>query len=134
MFLAACGGDSGTGPGGNGNGNGDDRVIKASPSFSGDILEIFARRGCSASSCHGSSQQGGLDLRASAAFGELVNVPAQGEDEIRVIPGNAQDSYLVIKIEGRQNFGSRMPEGGTPLDNIDQTNIRNWINQGAQNN
>ena len=61
-------------------------------------------------------------------------MPAQSEaGKIRVIPGNAQDSYLVIKIEGRQGVGSRMPVGGA-LDAVDITNIRNWINEGAKNN
>jgi len=64
----------------------------------------------------------------------LVNIPAQGESRVRVVPGDPQNSYLVIKLEGRQSFGSRMPEGGTPLDNIDLGNIRNWITQGAKNN
>ncbi len=134
IVALACGGDSSTGPGGNG-GNTNGREIKADPSFSSDIIEIFTRTGCSASSCHGSASQGGLDLRASAAYGELVNVAAEGEpSKTRVIPGDAQNSYLVIKLEGRQSFGSQMPEGGAPLDNIDLSNIRNWITQGALNN
>jgi hypothetical protein len=136
LALAACGGgDSPADPGGNGGDNGgSDRVIKADPSFSADIQEIFARKGCTASGCHGSAQEGGLDLRASAAYAQLVNVAALGEDRIRVIPGDAQNSYLVIKLEGRQSFGSQMPLGGSELDNIDLTNVKNWINQGAKQN
>jgi hypothetical protein len=129
---AACGGSDPVGSGGDPPGGG--REIKADPSFSSDIQEIFTRKGCTASGCHGSASQGGLDLRPSAAYGELVDVAAQGEAKILVIPGDAQNSYLVIKLEGRQSFGSQMPEGGTPLDNIDLTNVRNWITQGAQNN
>jgi hypothetical protein len=133
LVATACGGDSPTGGGTPPPGGG--REIKADPSFSSDIVEIFNRTGCSQSSCHGSASQGGLDLRASAAYGELVNVAAEGEpSKTRVIPGDAQNSYLVIKLEGRQSFGSQMPEGGTPLDNIDLSNVRNWITQGAQNN
>ena len=30
--------------------------------------------------------------------------------------------------------GGRMPLNGTALDNIDLTNIKNWINNGAPNN
>ncbi len=55
-------------------------------------------------------------------------------NEVRVIAGDAQNSYLVKKLEGRQTVGARMPLNGAPLDNIDLTNIRNWIDQGAQNN
>jgi hypothetical protein len=135
LTLTACGGDGGSDPAGPGNpSNPDNREIKADPSFASDIQEIFNRRGCATSGCHGNAQAGGLDLRSSASYAQLVNVPAQGEDILRVIPGNATGSYLVIKIEGRQNFGAQMPLGGSPLDNIDQTNIRNWINQGARQN
>jgi hypothetical protein len=132
LVGVSCGGSDPVGSGGGPPGGG--REIKADPSFSSDIQEIFTRKGCTASGCHGSASQGGLDLRPSAAYGELVNVAAQGEDKIRVIPGDAQNSYLVIKLEGRQSFGSQMPEGGTPLDNIDLTNVRNWITRGALNN
>jgi hypothetical protein len=39
----------------------------------------------------------------------------------------------VIKLEGRQTVGGRMPQTGSPLDSIDLTNVRNWISQGALN-
>jgi hypothetical protein len=125
--LAGCGGDGGTGIG-----NG--RVIKADPSFASDIQEIFNRRGCADSSCHGSLQEEGLDLRPGNSYAHLVNIPSTQTGIIRVIPGNADGSYLVMKVEGRASVGVRMPFGGAPLDNIDLTNLKNWINQGAQNN
>jgi hypothetical protein len=129
--LLACNGDGGTGPGG----NGDGREIDPNPSFSADINEIFQRRGCTASSCHGVGKAGlVLTADASANYDQLVNVPATSEDFLRVEPGNATDSYLVIKLEGRQIKGSPMPLTGSPLDNIDLTNIKNWINNGAPNN
>ncbi len=63
-LLSACGGGAPTGPDdGNGNGDTDTRVIKAAPSFANDIQEIFNRRGCTASSCHGSAMSANLDLR-----------------------------------------------------------------------
>jgi len=134
LFALACGGGDSpgtpTGPGGDTN----DRVVKQDPSFSADIQEIFVRKGCTASSCHGSSLSGGLDLRSSAAHASLVGVAAVGETGVRVIPGDPQNSYLVIKLEGRQSFGARMPLTGSVLDNIDITNVRNWVTQGAKNN
>jgi hypothetical protein len=136
FLLSACG-DGGTGPSddpGNGGGGSDDRVIVADPSFSSVIQDIFNRRGCNSGSCHGSSQSAGLDLRAGNAHGELVNVPSTQTSVARVVPGDADASYLIIKVEGRQSVGERMPLGGSPLDNIDLTNLKNWINQGAQNN
>jgi hypothetical protein len=53
------------------------------------------------------------------------------ENFLRVAPGDAQDSYLVIKLEGRQAAGSRMPLTGCCLDDIDIGNIRKWIDNGA---
>ena len=136
LAFAACGGDSSTGPdmGGNGGNSGDNRVVKLDPSFQSDIQEIFDRRGCSASSCHGSAEAAGLRLTDGSSHSELVGVPATTEAGTRVIAGDAQASYLVIKIEGRQNVGGRMPVGGSALDSIDVNNIRNWIDQGAKNN
>lgn len=141
-FVAACSGGDDTptapdpddGGGGGGGGGGVSRSIKANPSFSNDIQEIFNRNGCAAAGCHGSAAAGNLDLRTGNSYAELVNVTAQGEEIVRVIPGDAEGSYLVIKIEGRQEFGSRMPLSGSALDNIDVTNIRNWIDNGAENN
>ncbi len=144
FFIAACGGDASNptdpmddGRDTGGDTGGDTRTIKANPSFSQDIQEIFTRRGCTSSGCHGGGA-GGLTLgsSASANYNNLVNVPSPTSGEIRVIPNDANNSYLVKKLEGRQGSGngSRMPLGGSPLDNIDLTNIKNWINTGAPNN
>ena len=142
LLLAACGGgDSPTSPVDNegGNNNGGDGgnsgpVVKADPSFSSDIMEIIQRRGCSESSCHGSGQGGLTMTSTSGTYTNLVNVTSPNSGEVRVIPGNATDSYLVKKLEGRQSVGVRMPQGGSPLDATDLQNIKNWINQGAKNN
>ena len=140
LLLAACGGGGSTGPvddnddGDNGNDT-PTRQILENPSFSTDIQEIFNRRGCTAAQCHGSTEEAGLDLRAGASYAELVNVVAFSDaDFFRVEPGDAQNSYLVMKLEGRQTAGETMPLDGAPLDNIDLTNIRNWIDNGAPEN
>lgn len=138
LFSVGCGGDDPTGPySGDGTTGTAAREIKAQPSFSTDINEILQRRGCSAGSCHGASGgQAGLMLttNAGANYGMLVNVQATSENFLRVEAGNAGNSYMVIKLEGRQSTGGRMPLGGSPLDNIDLTNIKNWINNGAPQN
>ena len=53
---------------------------------------------------------------------------------MRVIPANADSSYLVMKVEGTQPCGARMPLGDQPLDTIDMQNIRNWVTENALNN
>lgn len=112
------------------------RVVKTNPSFANDVQEIFNRRGCNTGNCHGAAESAGLSLTdAARSFTELVNVQSQNEAAFfRVLPNNADSSYLVIKLEGRQSVGVQMPRGGTPLDTIDLNNIRNWINTGAANN
>lgn len=132
-ILVGCSSDSTTSPMDPPTNGG--REIKENPSFGQDIQEIFDRVGCNSSSCHGTSQQADLDLRSGNSHAALVGVQATREpNRTRVIAGNAQDSYLVIKLEGRQEQGQQMPLGRGPLDNIDLTNIRNWIDRGAANN
>ena len=114
---------------------GDTRSVLANPSFATNIQEIFGRRGCTAAQCHGADPgQANLNLSSGTARAQLVRIPSRLEPTfLRVVPDSADISYLVIKIEGRQQVGVQMPVGGT-LDSIDINNIRNWINQGAQNN
>ncbi len=83
--------------------------------------------------CHiGANAPHGLRLDAANSYALLVNV---NSDEVptlkRVNPGNADQSYLVQKIEGSAAVGSRMPLGQSPLpqDRIDL--IRSWIAAGA---
>ena len=138
LLITACGGgDSPTDPGNNDGNNGGDGnpttpTVKPDPSFASDIVPIFAREGCTAGGCHGSPVQAGLTL-SSGAYANLVNVASTQTGELRVIPGNANDSYLVKKLEGRATVGTRMPQGGQ-MGATDLTNIKNWINQGAKNN
>jgi len=111
------------------------RVVKANPAFTADVYEIFTRTGCTASGCHGAAQAASLDLSsASNAFANLVGVEGVREPIVRVIANDADGSYLVIKVEGRQSVGGQMPLGGPALDTIDVNNIKNWINTGAPNN
>ena len=128
VFLTACSDDSPTDPGD------DERAIKDNPSFAQDIFEIFERRGCTVSGCHGGGA-GGLTLSSAAgSYTALVGVASNGTGEVLVIASDAANSYLVKKLEGTAAAGARMPLGGAALDNIDLTNIKNWINQGAANN
>lgn len=133
LLFAACGSDSGpTNPDNSGGG----RTIKSDPSYATDIYEILQRRSCTSSGCHGAGAGGLTMTSASVAYGNLVNQPAVGKTgEVRVIPGDAEGSYLVKKLEGAAGIaGEQMPRGMTPLDTTDMTNIKNWINQGAKNN
>ncbi len=136
ILLAACGGgDSPTGlaeeefsepP----------RVIKAAPSFSRDIQDILRRASCADAGCHGVGQ-GSLFLSSNADsnYVALVNVRSATEPSfVHVKPFDAENSYVIMRLEDRQAPGlPRMPVG-PPLDSIDLTNFRNWIDAGAANN
>ena len=137
LVVAACGGDSNpTGPGQpNPPPPPPARVILASPAFQANIQEVFNRRGCATGGCHGAANAAGLTLTSGAAYGNLVGVASTQVPAVdRVIPNDADGSYLVVKLEGRQTVGSQMPRGGAALDSIDMRNIKNWINNGAPNN
>ena len=111
------------------------RVVLRLPSFEQDVQEIFVRNGLTNSGCHGDGQ-GTFFLRPDSPenYTNIVNVPTDVEREFLLVePFDATNSYVIIRLEGRQRVGSRMPLG-TPIDSIDLTNLRNWINNGAPNN
>ncbi|MEE9208608.1 MAG: hypothetical protein V3U67_09635, partial [Gemmatimonadota bacterium] len=125
-------GGVGGGVGGGGGGTGGGGTV-ANPAFSADIQPIF-NQSCTTSNCHGNNPNSGngfLDLRIGNAHGQLVNVAAIGESGTRAIPGDAANSYLVIKLEGRQSGGASMPLAQPALDSEVIQTIRNWIDQGA---
>ena len=111
-------------------------MILANPVFSTDIQVIFDRN-CTAAGCHGSAMSGRLGLASAAeSFADLVNVPSFNSSELgldRVEPNDALKSYLWLRLSGGTNTLRQMPQGASPLDDIDLTNIMNWINNGAVN-
>jgi len=109
-------------------------AVKDDPSFASDIQAIFNTT-CTAASCHGGATgQAGLVLLSGQAYNNLVNVAStQAPMTKRVLPGDATNSYIVIKLEGRQTVGTKMPQTGSLPANALQ-NIKNWINRGAKDN
>ncbi len=108
-------------------------VVKEDPSFSADIQPIFTAN-CALSGCHNLTAQAGLNLLQGQAYSNLYNVSStQVNTKKRVLPNDADNSYLVIKIEGKQTVGSKMPLGGSLSDTNIQL-IKNWINKGAKDN
>lgn len=88
-------------------------------------------------SCHSDQFarfNGGLSLQTNA-FANLVNAPVLGKrGAVRVVPGDADASYLIQKLEGRGSIvGGRMPLGGPYLSAGQIAVIRRWIELGAQN-
>lgn len=109
-------------------------TAKEDPSFAADIQAIF-NGNCVGSGCHNATASAGLNLTQGQAYNNLVNVVSTSEPNFqRVLPNDAQNSYLVMKVEGRQTVGNRMPLNRSPLTTVQIQNIKNWINKGANQN
>ena len=128
--VAGCGGGSGssTPPSTGGGGGGGGSTLQAN--FQSIQDNVFTPR---CTGCHvGASAPLGLRLDDANSFGLLVGVTsAQAPPLLRVEPGDADDSYLIQKLEGTASAGGRMPLGGTPLPQADINVIRQWITDGA---
>ena len=92
---------------------------------------------CSVAGCHsgpsGPNLPAGMDLSsANASFSSLVNIASFQEPTIlRVAVADADNSYLIHKLEGTSAQGSRMPQGGPFLDQAMIDVVRLWIDTGA---
>lgn len=97
-----------------------------------DVQATVFDRSCGASSCHGhGGAEGELDLSKDAAYSSLVGREATTGD-VLVVPGDADASYLVWKLEGRPEIeGDPMPLTGPPLADADLDLVRRWIDGGA---
>ena len=88
----------------------------------------------SCTSCHsGSSPSQGLNLSEGAAYGNTVNVPSTQVSSLDLVePGDADNSYLMQKLEGTAQTGVQMPNGGPYLNTTLRQLVRDWIEAGAQ--
>ena len=78
-----------------------------------------------------------MNLSSVAATHAAIVGVASSESAplLRVAAGDAENSYVVHKIEGRAGIvGSRMPLGGPFLSQADIDRVKAWINAGAANN
>jgi hypothetical protein len=98
-------------------------------SYSSEIQPIFNNR---CIQCHPGN--GGLNLISGVSYNQLVNVTAISSctNLLRVVPDDANNSVLYKKVAGTA-CGMQMPQGGN-LTVSDINKIRDWINQGANNN
>ncbi len=100
-------------------------------SFDSEVKPIIQSR-CAITACHGSGfSQGGMTL-GSGSYNSVVN--ASGDNGMIVVSGNANASNLYLKVTSTPPFGARMPFGGAALSTAEQNIIRDWINEGAQDN
>ncbi|RME24920.1 MAG: hypothetical protein D6798_10110 [Deltaproteobacteria bacterium] len=87
---------------------------------------------CAFSGCHATGDQF-PDLSAGNAYDSIVDVESQqAPGEILVIPGDADGSYLVRKVEGAKGItGNPMPQGSDTWDADSVATLRAWIDAGA---
>ncbi len=124
-----AGGAGGTGGGGGTGGTGGAGPFP--PKIEAIQDQVFTPQ---CTSCHsGATARNNLHLEdAQTSYNNLVNVRATEFPVLfRVAPGNANDSYLIHKLEGTQEVGSRMPLGAPPLPPETIAVIRQWITDGA---
>ena len=111
-------------------------------SLSKDIQPIF-NVNCATGGCHDSITQAQfMSLEAPDIFDPVIGIvdvaSTQGSPLDRVEPGDSSMSYLVHKLEGTQALvgggGEQMPKFLPPLTQPEIQLIRDWIDEGAQDN
>lgn len=103
--------------------------------FQSEIVPLLAG---SCATCHLTGQEAGnMSLVPDKILATLVDVPAVGAPGLkRVVPGDPDASYLVMKLEGTHmqhgGAGAQMPFGAAPLAADKIAKIRQWIKEGAK--
>lgn len=134
ILISACSAGSGEGLDENGRpiGEPDDSDGGATPeaTFAQIQADVFD---AVCVTCHaGAGAPLGLRLDAANSFGLVVGVPStQVPNLLRVDPGDADNSYLLQKLEGTAAVGGRMPLGAPAIPTEDIALIRQWITDGA---
>ena len=106
----------------------------AAPTLASVQESVFTPR-CAIDGCHGGPAPVlGLDLSVGRAHAALVGVPsAEVPAFARVQPGDAADSYLVMKLTADPRaVGDAMPPGGPGLPPAQLEAIVGWIEAGAE--
>jgi len=94
-------------------------------------LEVF-NKSCGFSSCH-NGESYLLDLSTITASAAMVDQEsARAPNEIFVIPGDPDNSYLIKKLEGEESIiDEAMPPPAGGLEDSKIAMVRDWIAAGA---
>ncbi len=116
-------------------------VCAAAPADSFAAIQnvIFNGKGCSNNGCHGGSRPAnGMSLSNGNAYAAIVNVTARAGGGLkRVLPGDANNSFLYRKVSAKTNpgsfsvAGSPMPLAGSALSTNQLAALAFWIDAGA---
>jgi hypothetical protein len=116
-------------------------VCENAPADSFTAIEnvIFNGKGCNSGGCHSNAAaSAGLNLSAGNSYQHIVNVTARsGGGLSRVLPGDANSSYLYRKVSAKTNpgsfniAGSPMPLNRSVLSGDELAALGSWIDAGA---
>ncbi len=113
-----------------------DAIGRITPSDGGADVSFSATVGpllstwCGA--CHISTTNGGMNMGAGPTAASVRSAAGNNGPIVRI--GQALSSNIYLKTTDTPPFGNRMPNGGPYLSAAQQNQIRDWINQGAQDN
>lgn len=102
-------------------------------SYAGDLENLVVKR---CVSCHSSDEpKAKLVLEAGSGYGQLVGRPSvQVPEEMLVVPGDPDASYLWHKVDFTAEVGKGMPRtlfGAKRLPDDEVELFRRWIEEGA---
>lgn len=148
LFGVSCS-SSDTPPDGQGAG-GAGTGVPLAPNWPSIWINVIRKYDCVSTQCHGASSAGGLRLDSRAdAYQNLIGQKATGQcveggvdgsaavcgcapkNLTRVIPGDPENSLLVMKLSGAPTCGERMPPAGAPIPSATLDVVKQWIQDGA---
>jgi hypothetical protein len=106
------------------------------PTFANVQARVFTKS-CAFSTCHGAFlPEEGMSLSEGQAYGAVVNVESRtNPGRFRVVPSDPDDSVLYQALLGPVGPDlDRMPNDRPALDAERIQLVREWIEQGAQEN
>jgi len=112
--------------------------VPMEPTFTGVTTHVFIPYCASCHTTEDVDEKGELDFETEEVYVQLIDVQAvEAPAQIRVIPGDPDNSFLIHKLENTQGFfeGDVMPP--PPSSTLDPELIqlvRDWIADGAQDN
>jgi hypothetical protein len=147
---SSCSSSSDTPANPQGTGGGGGGVVPLAPNWPSIWINVIRKYDCTSTQCHGASSAGGLRLDDKAgAYQNLVGQEATGQcieggsdgaatvcgcapkNLTRVIPGDPDNSLLVMKLSGSPPCGERMPPASAPIPSTTLDVVKEWIQKGA---
>lgn len=99
--------------------------------FSSQVRPILINR-CATAGCHGTGSTSGGYTMGNALYADII--AAIGDHGAIVVPSNSASSSLYTKTTSNPPFGARMPLSQAALSTAEQNLIKDWIDQGANDN